>query len=262
MSKLACSACKFRRCKCTSECEFAPYFPPDDEPQRFAVIHQVFGASNVANLLNELPANQRQDAINSMYYEAETRLLNPVYGCVGFISFLQQHLKNLLRDLASAKDKLATYAGVNADKVNSPAVPSPSSDPWMIPVGVPPIIRESNDPQPQSLAQAQQLAASELQRMVAILQGRGGKRTAEGDGIDTAATGFSQMDMDGADGLAGLSRILERFREAYQIPQEPEQGHHILPDLLQRQVKLQPSDTAGPLGPADTAGARAGAAAD
>lgn len=45
-----CAACKLLRRRCTQECLFAPYFPAD-EPQKFANVHKVFGASNVNKLL-------------------------------------------------------------------------------------------------------------------------------------------------------------------------------------------------------------------
>ncbi|KAL5775908.1 hypothetical protein ACOSP7_013465 [Xanthoceras sorbifolium] len=103
-----CAACKFLRRKCQPECVFAPYFPPD-QPQKFANVHKVFGASNVTKLLNELQPSQREDAVNSLAYEAEMRLRDPVYGCVGVISFLQQRLRQLQRDLSCAKSELSKY---------------------------------------------------------------------------------------------------------------------------------------------------------
>ncbi|KAK9054079.1 hypothetical protein SSX86_025155 [Deinandra increscens subsp. villosa] len=112
-SNSPCAACKFLRRKCTQECVFAPYFPPD-QPQKFANVHKVFGASNVAKILNELSAAQREDAVNSLAYEAEARLRDPVYGCVGFISILQQRLKQIQTDLHNAKQELATYMGPSA----------------------------------------------------------------------------------------------------------------------------------------------------
>ncbi|EOA13733.1 hypothetical protein CARUB_v10026811mg [Capsella rubella] len=112
-SSSPCAACKFLRRKCTQECVFAPYFPPD-QPQKFAYVHKVFGASNVAKLLNELASNQREDAVNSLFYEAEARLRDPVYGCVGLISILQHRLKQLQHDLENAKKDLATYVGPQA----------------------------------------------------------------------------------------------------------------------------------------------------
>ncbi|CAA6657784.1 unnamed protein product [Spirodela intermedia] len=103
-----CAACKFLRRKCTAGCVFAPYFPPD-QPAKFASVHRVFGASNVAKLLNELSSEQREDAVNSLAYEAEARLRDPVYGCVGYISVLQHRLKQLQEDLLNAKKELSSY---------------------------------------------------------------------------------------------------------------------------------------------------------
>jgi len=66
-----------------------PYFPPE-EPQKFANIQKIFGASNVAKLLNDLEPHQWEHAVNSLAYEAEARLIDPVYRCVGAISTLQR----------------------------------------------------------------------------------------------------------------------------------------------------------------------------
>ncbi|KAL5819538.1 hypothetical protein ACOSQ4_023380 [Xanthoceras sorbifolium] len=112
-SNSPCAACKFLRRKCTQECVFAPYFPPD-QPQKFAKVHKVFGASNVAKILNELSPNLREDAVNSLAYEAEVRLRDPVHGCVGLISLLQHRLKQLQGDVYSAKKELSTYIGPQA----------------------------------------------------------------------------------------------------------------------------------------------------
>ncbi|KAM1223278.1 hypothetical protein TB2_010559 [Malus domestica] len=103
-----CAACKFLRRKCQPECVFAPYFPPD-QPQKFANVHKVFGASNVTKLLNELHPHQREDAVNSLAYEADMRLRDPVYGCVGVISLLQHQLRQLQMDLTCAKSELSKY---------------------------------------------------------------------------------------------------------------------------------------------------------
>ncbi|WOG91047.1 hypothetical protein DCAR_0310295 [Daucus carota subsp. sativus] len=109
-SNSPCAACKLLRRKCTQECVFAPYFPPD-QPQKFANVHKVFGASNVAKLLNDLPAVQREDAVNSLAYEADARLRDPIYGCVGLISILQHKLKQVQMELYNAKKELSTYIG-------------------------------------------------------------------------------------------------------------------------------------------------------
>lgn len=45
-----CAACKLLRRRCAEECPFSPYFSPQ-EPQKFAAVHKVFGASNVSKML-------------------------------------------------------------------------------------------------------------------------------------------------------------------------------------------------------------------
>lgn len=100
-----CAACKLLRRRCSQDCLFAPYFPAD-EPHKFANVHKVFGASNVNKLLQELPAQHRSDAVSSMVYEANARVRDPVYGCVGAISSLQHQVDTLQTQLALAQAKM------------------------------------------------------------------------------------------------------------------------------------------------------------
>ncbi|OEL20806.1 LOB domain-containing protein 12 [Dichanthelium oligosanthes] len=104
-SSSPCASCKLLRRRCTQECVFAPYFPPED-PHKFAIVHKVFGASNVSKMLQELPAQQRADAVSSLVYEANARMRDPVYGCVGAISYLQQQISQLQMQLALAKAEI------------------------------------------------------------------------------------------------------------------------------------------------------------
>ncbi|TKY72350.1 LOB domain-containing protein 4 [Spatholobus suberectus] len=101
-----CAACKLLRRRCAQDCVFAPYFPAD-EPQKFANVHKVFGASNVNKMLQDLPMHQRGDAVSSMVYEANARVRDPVYGCVGAISSLQQQIDVLQTQLALAQAEVA-----------------------------------------------------------------------------------------------------------------------------------------------------------
>ncbi|OMP02394.1 hypothetical protein COLO4_11130 [Corchorus olitorius] len=68
-----CASCKLLRRRCAKDCIFAPYFPSDD-PHKFAIVHKVFGASNVSKMLQELPVQQRADAVSSLVYEANARM--------------------------------------------------------------------------------------------------------------------------------------------------------------------------------------------
>ncbi|KAF7806046.1 Protein LATERAL ORGAN BOUNDARIES [Senna tora] len=103
-------------------CIFAPYFPPE-EPQKFANVHKIFGASNVTKLLNELLPHQREDAVNSLAYEAEARVRDPVYGCVGAISFLQRQVQKLQKELDAANADLLRFACTTTSDV----IPPPNS---------------------------------------------------------------------------------------------------------------------------------------
>lgn len=117
-----CAACKFLRRKCIAGCIFAPYFPPE-EPQKFAHVHKIFGASNVSKLLLEISPHQREDAVNSLAYEADARIKDPVYGCVGAISVLQQQVIRLQKELDATNANLLRYT---SNKNESAGITMPS----------------------------------------------------------------------------------------------------------------------------------------
>ncbi|XP_055834522.1 LOB domain-containing protein 4-like [Solanum dulcamara] len=128
-----CAACKLLRRRCAQDCVFAPYFPAD-EPHKFASVHKVFGASNVNKMLQELPEHQRGDAVSSMVYEANARVRDPVYGCVGAISSLQQQIDHLQSQLAIAQAevvhmRMRQFSSMSGGGTagNSPENVSPSS---------------------------------------------------------------------------------------------------------------------------------------
>ncbi|KAJ8774395.1 hypothetical protein K2173_012469 [Erythroxylum novogranatense] len=95
-----CAACKYLRRRCASDCIFSPYFPANN-PQRFACVHKIYGASN------QLPEDLRAKAAESMYYEAQCRIKDPVYGCVAIISLLHQQIHILESQLAKSRAELA-----------------------------------------------------------------------------------------------------------------------------------------------------------
>ncbi|KAI0519312.1 hypothetical protein KFK09_006754 [Dendrobium nobile] len=104
-----CAACKLLRRRCVLECPFFPYFSPN-EPQKFAAIHKVFGASNVSKMLMEVPEALRADAANSLVYEANLRLQDPVYGCMGAIIVLQKQVQELETQLRTMKEELLKHS--------------------------------------------------------------------------------------------------------------------------------------------------------
>ncbi|KAL3521294.1 hypothetical protein ACH5RR_019443 [Cinchona calisaya] len=124
-----CAACKLLRRRCAQECPFSPYFSPH-EPQKFASVHKVFGASNVSKMLMEVPESQRADAANSLVYEANVRLRDPVYGCMGAISALQQQVQSLQAELNAVRAEILQYKfrETTSNNINNILPPSNSSN--------------------------------------------------------------------------------------------------------------------------------------
>ncbi|ESW14154.1 hypothetical protein PHAVU_008G257400 [Phaseolus vulgaris] len=100
-----CASCKFLRRRCSQDCIFAPYFPSNDLCN-FAIVHKVFGCSNIIKMLKDVPVDQRGDAVKSLVYEANARVRNPVYGCVGIISNLEIQVSELQMQLAVVQEEI------------------------------------------------------------------------------------------------------------------------------------------------------------
>ncbi|XP_060213277.1 LOB domain-containing protein 1-like [Lycium barbarum] len=109
-----CAACKILRRRCVEKCVLAPYFPPT-EPLKFTIAHRVFGASNIIKMLQELPEEQRADAVNTMVYEANARIRDPVYGCAGAICQLQKQISELQAEFAKAQAEILNLKCQNSN---------------------------------------------------------------------------------------------------------------------------------------------------
>ncbi|CAM0875569.1 unnamed protein product [Alopecurus aequalis] len=131
-----CAACKLLRRRCSPGCVFAPYFP-SSEPHRFASVHKVFGASNISKLLQEVPVEHRGDAVSSLVYEANARVRDPIYGCVGAITSLQRQVESLQTQLALAQAEMirlrmaGACAAARRSSGNGSSSPSSMSSPAM-----------------------------------------------------------------------------------------------------------------------------------
>ncbi|XP_011102212.1 LOB domain-containing protein 1-like, partial [Sesamum indicum] len=84
----------------------------------FITAHRVFGASNIIKLLQELPEAQRADAVNSMVYEANARLRDPIYGCTGMICHLQSQVSELQAEVAKAQAEILNMQCQNASLID------------------------------------------------------------------------------------------------------------------------------------------------
>lgn len=95
----ACAACKYQRRKCSPTCPLAPYFPAD-QPKIFQNVHRLFGVSKVTKTLKDLETkDQRDDAMQSIIYEADMRQRFPVDGCRAIIAQLHQKLQLAYEEL-------------------------------------------------------------------------------------------------------------------------------------------------------------------
>ncbi|RCV40529.1 hypothetical protein SETIT_9G061700v2 [Setaria italica] len=108
-----CAACKNLRRKCAQDCILAPYFPASD-PQRYGCVQRVFGASNIARMLQSLPAHERGKAADTIAAEARWRVQDPVYGCAGIVGRLQGEIKAAQCELAWTRAQIAVHAAAAA----------------------------------------------------------------------------------------------------------------------------------------------------
>ncbi|XP_075515651.1 LOB domain-containing protein 23-like [Primulina tabacum] len=128
MNSTRCAACRYLRRRCPSDCIFAPYFPANDS-KRFICVHKIYGASNVGKMLQELPANRRAEAADYLIFEAQCRLQDPVYGCVGIITILHQQIHEAQFQLARIQAHIAALTAhhhqvevtTNFNPISSPA---------------------------------------------------------------------------------------------------------------------------------------------
>ncbi|KAK1301180.1 LOB domain-containing protein 6 [Acorus calamus] len=214
-SNSPCAACKFLRRKCTQGCVFAPYFPPD-QPQKFANVHRVFGASNVSKLLQELPQTQREDTVNSLAYEAEARLRDPVYGCVGYISLLQQKLRLIQNDLLLAKKELASYVSTTQTQIPYAY--------YGLGLGQAPMPQQ----QQQMLVEAQMVRQQEMWRYEQQEEmGRFG-------GFEGQVVGYHEHVGEGGGGGEGVGLALVPFDSLFSI-QQPQQQQQQQEEQQQRE---------------------------
>lgn len=82
-------------------------------------MHHVFGASNVAKLIQDLPVEKREECVQSLSYEAETRISDPVHGCLGQVMKLHRMIKEADELLEETKNKLANYEQQHLMPLNS-----------------------------------------------------------------------------------------------------------------------------------------------
>ena len=82
------------------------FCPPPPKKKNKKTKQKCLGIFFSCKISQELPVHQRADAVSSLVYEANARVRDPVYGCVGAISFLQNQVSQLEMQLAVAQAEI------------------------------------------------------------------------------------------------------------------------------------------------------------
>ncbi|GJN10222.1 hypothetical protein PR202_ga28299 [Eleusine coracana subsp. coracana] len=110
-----CAACRRLGFVCPPDCVFAPYFPADDAGDyRFAVLHNVFGASNIATLLDvlgSLEPEHRASAVESVFLSAVEFQSYPDFGRVSYTSILGTVIELVMGEEAAASAQFEDHLG-------------------------------------------------------------------------------------------------------------------------------------------------------
>ncbi|GLJ17626.1 hypothetical protein SUGI_0306940 [Cryptomeria japonica] len=102
-----CASCKKHWKKCSESCIMVPHFPSTD-PNKFALVHRVFGTSHVLKTLQGIEDCERGDAVNSMVREARARVEGPVHGCTKTIHQLREQIAELEVRLAAMQEEVSS----------------------------------------------------------------------------------------------------------------------------------------------------------
>eukprot|EP00253_Pinus_taeda_P025489 PITA_25489 len=108
--------CNMEKKECWDNCTIL-YHLASNDLHKFSVLHQVFGACNVIKLIQDLPADKRVDAVNSMVYEANARLQDPALGCVGEIQKLQLQISDLQSEISTTQATIRKMVSQRAQLV-------------------------------------------------------------------------------------------------------------------------------------------------
>lgn len=93
---MACGVCNFWKRKCSEGCVFAPYFFfANMDVTKFCVIHKIFGRSNFSRMLKEVPVYRWCDVVDTIYYEVECQINNPIQGCLTNVFSLRKEVYQL-----------------------------------------------------------------------------------------------------------------------------------------------------------------------
>lgn len=102
----ACAACKHQRKKCKKEtCVLAPFFPAS-KTKEFEAVHKVYGVCNLQRMIQAVDTREeRFILVDSLIWEANCRLRDPVHGCSADYKRLQAEKNKLQLLVHSLENK-------------------------------------------------------------------------------------------------------------------------------------------------------------
>nr|XP_009758025.1 PREDICTED: LOB domain-containing protein 27-like [Nicotiana sylvestris]XP_016490202.1 PREDICTED: LOB domain-containing protein 27-like [Nicotiana tabacum] len=103
-----CAACTHLRKKCDANCQLAPYFP-SNRTEDFQNVYQLFGVSNIINMLNSVDDEQKGKMAESLILEAKIRKENPVYGCLAIERKMMLAIEEAEKELEIVQKTNAFY---------------------------------------------------------------------------------------------------------------------------------------------------------
>ncbi|CAN6444199.1 unnamed protein product [Victoria cruziana] len=123
----ACAGCKHQRRKCTPDCPLAPFFPAE-KASIFLAVQKVFGVSNVVKMIRELDTHEKRKlAADSLCWEAQWRIMDPVEGCFGEVKRLKAELRAIKNILGPQVCSIKDPGGIGKPENLNPFVYSNST---------------------------------------------------------------------------------------------------------------------------------------
>ncbi|XP_057953874.1 LOB domain-containing protein 23-like [Malania oleifera] len=80
----------------------------------------------------QVPADRRGQVADTLYFEAQCRIQDPVYGCVRTVCQLYQQIQCTESEVAKTRAKIAFFQNAQAQSCVSYADPTPTFSPFML----------------------------------------------------------------------------------------------------------------------------------
>ncbi|KAK1267949.1 LOB domain-containing protein 6 [Acorus gramineus] len=155
-----CAACRFLCRRCTADCVFLPYFPADRQDERYLMVHRVFGTSNAAKILQQIDVSLRHHAAETLVFQAEARLRDPVYGSVSLIARLNETQNQIQHEISSIMSVISYYQSL----LSSPN-PMPPSQMMTVPM------EYDQEQQPTQMLESQMTQQQQQQQQHEMMMG-------------------------------------------------------------------------------------------